>query len=204
MAYYNGKEISFFPAVNLKQFQNLVAGNQSNLTEVTLAELGQITSIKQGAFADCYKLTKVEIPNTVKTIGKRAFYACLHIPSLVIPDAVTVIEDETFYFMTGLTDITLPSNLKSIGSSAFNQCIRLETITIPSTVTEIKNTAFATCSKLATIKLEATTPPILGGNSVFYNCKALARIIVPSRCGAAYKAATNWAAFAGIIEEATE
>ena len=183
--------------VGFAKFRELVSGS-NNLISVTASDLGNITAIKHGAFADCYRLLNVEIPSSVKTIGRRAFYACVNITNLVIPDAVTVIEDETFYFMTGLLDITLPSNLTSIGVGAFNQCVKLETITIPSTVTEIKNNAFVRCFKLKTLTVLADEPPTLG-SSVFYDCNALEKISVKAESLEKYKSATNWSALADII-----
>jgi hypothetical protein len=200
MAYINGKEILFSAEVRGSE---IIIGSiiDGSITKMTEADFKGVGAIKHGAFADCYWLRNIEIPETVKTIGRRAFRSCALLTSINIPENVTKIEDETFYGC-GITSIILPRGLTSIGVSAFFYA-NFPEITIPALVTSIGNTAFAHSSKLKTVTVLADEPPTLG-SSVFYNCTALEKIIVPSGCGAAYKSATNWAAHADIIEEVTE
>lgn len=64
-----------------------------------------VVSIGDGAFWGCYKLTSIEIPNSVITIGEKAF------------------------LYSGLSSLILSSNLEKIGNRAFDGCRSLRTVT---------------------------------------------------------------------------
>ena len=107
---------------------------------------------------------------------------------------------------SSLTSIKIPDSVTSIGGSAFYSCTGLTSITIPNSVTSIGTYAFAHCSKNTelggTYTILATTPPTIRSDT-FGNAK-INKIIVPKGTLAAYKSATNWAALADKMEEATE
>ena len=46
-----------------------------------------VTSIGDGAFADCHALTTITIPDSVTSIGDRAFQSCNALESIVVPSA---------------------------------------------------------------------------------------------------------------------
>lgn len=75
------------------------------ITEVTAEDLNSVTSIGNGAFADCSGLTFVMFSNSVTSIGSSAFSGC-----------------------TGLTSITIPDSVTSIGNWAFSGCIKLSSV----------------------------------------------------------------------------
>ena len=68
-----------------------------------------VTTIRERAFHSDRSLTKIIIPNSVKSIGSEAFWACDY-----------------------LTEITIPESVQSIGDDAFKGCKRLFKITIES------------------------------------------------------------------------
>lgn len=74
------------------------------------------------AFLKCQKLTKVDLPMSMKTIGQGAFSQC-----------------------TGLTEITIPQGVESISWSTFFNCSSLKTVRIPESVTTIESGAFQDC-----------------------------------------------------------
>ena len=88
----------------------------------------------------------------------------------------------------------------------FNNCRSLTSISIGNGVTSIEGNAFPSCgtaTESGTIyTILATTPPTIRLNT-FDNAK-INKIIVPKGTLAAYKSATNWAALADKMEEATE
>lgn len=62
----------------------------------------------------------VEIPSTVKTIGKLAFKDCISLKSVIIPNGITDIEERAFSGCTGLTEINLlNTNAPTIDWTAF-------------------------------------------------------------------------------------
>ena len=110
-----------------------------------------VTSIGVGAFDDCYSLTSINIPSSVKSIGKSAFDSC-GLTSINIPSSVTSIGWGAFA-LSSLTSINIPSSVKSIGGLAFWWCSSLTSINIPSSVKSIGEKAFDGCSSLTTITL---------------------------------------------------
>lgn len=100
---------------------------------------------------------------------------------------------------TLLTSIKLPNNIQSIGQSSFFNCSNLTSIVIPQSVSDIANESFSNCTSLKTMILLNTTPPTL--NSSFKSANVvLTHIYVPIESVDIYKNATNWSAFANIIE----
>ncbi len=91
---------------------------------------GSVTSIGQTAFANCYSLTSIIIPNSVISIGDNAFDCCTSLTSITIPDSVTSIGDWAFDSCSGLASITIGGGVTSIGSSAFYRCDSLTSISV--------------------------------------------------------------------------
>jgi hypothetical protein len=99
-----------------------------------------VTSIADGAFEACAKLSNVTIPNTVASIGSGSFLGCI-----------------------GLTHVAIPNGVASIGSSAFSDCTSLKSLTIGSGVTNIAvanygygpiEGVFTDCPKLVSITVD--------------------------------------------------
>ena len=81
-----------------------------------------VTTIANGAFKGCSKLTKVTIGANVTTIGDSAFYKCTNLKSVVIPKTVSKIGKKAFYGCKKLKKVTIKTTkLKknTIGSKAF-------------------------------------------------------------------------------------
>ena len=176
-------------------------GDCSGLTSIVIPN--SVTSIKNSAFSYCSGLTSIVIPNSVTNIGDAAFSTCYHLTNMVIPDSITSINSSTFYSCSGLTSVIIPNSVTYIGRSAFYSCSGLTSIVIPNSVTSISDDALkiGSTTNKATITFKRTTPPTISSGT--FDAAKLAKIIVPAGCGDAYKAATNWAAFADYIEEAT-
>ncbi len=98
-----------------------------------------VISIGDYAFCDCYNLTSIEISDSVTSIGNFAFSACYSLTSIEIPDSVTSIGGSAFYFCDSLTSIEIPASVTSIGNYAFSGCSSLESITVSSENTVYKS-----------------------------------------------------------------
>ena len=98
--------------------------SRSSITSVIIND--GVTSIGDGAFADCSSLTSIEIPNNVISIGGSAFYGCKNLTSITIPNSVTSIGNYAFYDCHSLTSVTLHSNV--IASETFSIDFNMSTI----------------------------------------------------------------------------
>ncbi len=79
-----------------------------------------VTSIDY-AFAGCFSLASVTIPDSVTRIGQWAFSDCIGLTSVIIPNSVTSIGEEVFYNCSSLKRVAIPDSVTSIGNSAFSK-----------------------------------------------------------------------------------
>lgn len=103
-----------------------------------------VTRIGDGAFKGKPQLTgKVDLPDTLISIGNEAFSGC-----------------------TNITSVTLGSNIKTLGDGVFAECSALESIEF-NNVQEIGNDAFFKCYSLSpSMEMPKTLKSL--GDTVFY------------------------------------
>ncbi len=136
-----------------------------------------VTSIGNGAFYLCTKLTSVTIGNSVMSIGEQAFYYCTSLTSVTIPDSVTSIGDSAFYWCASLTSVAIGNSVTSIGDSAFYNCTKLTSVTIGNSVTSIGNSAFNGCPSLTLVTIPDSVTSI--GGRAFSGCTSLTSVTIP-------------------------
>ena len=134
-------------------------------------------SIKEGtsviadyAFEDLVQLTKVNIPDSVISIGKNAFSYCFLV-SVDIPDSVTSIGEKAFGVCTLLETITLSKNISKIEKMTFFACTELKSLIIPDSVTSIEERAFLACENLKEIYIPTSVTNI--AENAFDTCPKL-------------------------------
>ena len=108
----------------------------------------RVVGIKQLAFAQNKKLTKVTIPSSVAILEKEIFIGCENLRSVTLPASITEIPSGMFRDCRMLRSLALPAALEKIGSFAFEGCVRLRKLSIPAGVREIDPTAFQNCEDL--------------------------------------------------------
>ena len=75
-----------------------------------------VTAIDDYAFSECYWVTDVVIPGTVKTIGEGAFCYCIALKEIVIPESVTSIGDYAFICCVSLEKLIIKNRNATIGN----------------------------------------------------------------------------------------
>ena len=140
--------------------------------------LTDATSIGVKAFAGCFSLTSIDIPDSVTSIGNSAFWGCSGLTSIDIPSGVTSIGNDAFRYCTSLTSIDIPDSVTSIGIYAFQGCTSLTSCTIGDGVTSIGNLAFSSCNSLTSIDIPDSVTSI--GNQAFYYCTSLTSCTIGS------------------------
>lgn len=118
------------------------------------------------SFASCVAIEKVELPSSVKTIGKGAFWGCSELRNINIPEGVSRINDNTFVECRNLQDITFPSSLRSIGYAAFYECDGLRRVQLPAGFETIEDYAFGWASFIEEVSLPNSIKSI--GEIAFY------------------------------------
>ena len=198
----------------------------SSIQEVIIGE--ESTTIVNSAFYNCSNLSKVTIPESVKSVGTNAFNGTawfnnqpdgiIYIGNVVykykgempantsisLKEGTTEIVSGAFSGYTGLTSITIPNSLTSIGSSIFANCTGLTSITIPNSVTSIGSYAFQNCSSLTTIISEIENPfeiaNVFSSSYYYSDLYNQATLIVPKGKKAVYQSTKEWSSFANILE----
>ena len=117
-------------------------------------------------------ITKVIIPEGVKTIGAYAFAGLTKLEEVVLPSTLESVEYGAFYGCTSLTKLTFTNgnNLKVINKYAFEKCNLKGTLELPSAYV-ISDYAFAGNTQLKSVKLPKTLQTI--GAYAFAGCSGL-------------------------------
>lgn len=90
---------------------------------LTRAELGNnVVLIDNSAFAYCYDLHYVNMPDSLKTIESYAFVSCVGLNYLKIGKNVERIAPYAFYKASQFSYLYLPKSVKTIGELAFQDC----------------------------------------------------------------------------------
>lgn len=150
----------------------------ASLTTLIHGAAGGATGYVADTFSGCTNITISSVPQNISDLGYKMFSGCSSIPSMDLhTTSITLIPKQCFYNCKAMAYIDLPSTLTSIAAQAFRSCTALKTV-----------------------YCRATTPPSLANVNAFQTVD-LTHIYVPVGSGTAYKGATNWSSFSGVIEE---
>lgn len=123
---------------------------QGTITEVTVSE--GIEEIGSEVFASSVALEKLNLPTTLRKLGRFVILYCPKLNELNIPYGITTIGEDTLCDYSGyeesLTTITIPESVTTIKAWAFTWRAGLKTLKIPASVTNIEDRAFAFCKNL--------------------------------------------------------
>lgn len=133
------------------------------------------THIDDEAFAGYSKLTSIELPNSITSIGYDAFQYCAGLTYINLPDSVMQIKSSAFSGCNKLTNINLPKDITYIADFLFYGCENLLSITIPDTVESIGTWAFWGCGKLESITITSNVVSI--GENAFSSCWELKNVV---------------------------
>lgn len=95
-----------------------------------------VTSIRSNAFENCSGVTKIILPDSIKTIESSAFFSCGML-EISIPASVSTIGAGAFYGCKALKKLALPEGLKTISRQLFTYS-GVQAVYIPASVTSIE------------------------------------------------------------------
>ena len=122
-------------------------------------------------------ITKIKLPDGIRSIGKGAFYQCFGLEDINIPDGVAEIGDSAFAICNRLTEIVIPETVVKMGNGMFGGCTKLRSMVLPKSITEIGTYMFSNCKALKSITLPAALQTIR--NCAFIRCDMLEEIVIP-------------------------
>ena len=125
-----------------------------------------VTTIKDGAFANCDKMIGVTIPGGVKLVCEGAFDGCSSLGEIVVDEgngsyatADGILMNKNMNCLVQYppakveTSYTIPDYITTVGANAFYGSVNLSEVIIPHSVTSLGDNAFAYCEKLAGIAI---------------------------------------------------
>ena len=124
-----------------------------------------ITTIGEGAFCECDKLTSILIPNSVTTIKLYAFTECQSLTSITIPKSVTYIAGQVLDSCSGLESIVVEEGNPNYFSSG--NCL----------ISKSEKALLSGC-KNSVIPADGNISII--GISAFFECSGLTSVIIPN------------------------
>lgn len=155
-------------------------GNQY-LEEVILANQGSVGTY---AFANCTKLTTVNIEEGVTSVGNALFEGCNELATISVAEenamydsrnnCNAIIEKAANKLVAACNQTVIPESVTAIGDYAFSACGEMTSISIHKDILSVGNYAFSECSSLADVTIEDRTEVLtLGSNGnrgLFADC----------------------------------
>lgn len=156
-----------------------------------------VTSIGGNAFNKCGELTTVNFLGQVpqlNSIGRHAFYECQKLADLTLPDRLTSIGESAFYRCNALTSIRIPDNVVTIATKVFQECSGLVTVVLPKNLENIKDLAFSNCSALANFVYAGSALPMPTVDKSAYSVSSrLKYLFLPNYTSTITGTSLNWA-----------
>ncbi|MBR2417960.1 MAG: leucine-rich repeat protein [Clostridia bacterium] len=144
------------------------------LTKITLPD--SVKSLGTCAFANCANVKELALGNGIKTIGALAFDNCDALTKLILPDSVNFIDEYAFQACDGLTEVSLGNGIAALNFT-FTDCENLKKVTFRNGIDTIGTHAFSGCRSLENITIPNTVTTI--GESAFSGCESLTEIVIP-------------------------
>ena len=123
------------------------------------------------------KLTSVALPTGLKAIGFAAFAGCYQLQQVTLPETVTYIDDYAFSG-SALTSVELPSSITGMGKGVFSRCESMTQAVVHASY--VGDFAFLGDYNLSNVTLGSEVQYILRG--VFNGCTALQAIDIDPAC----------------------
>lgn len=125
--------------------------NCSGILSIDLSRT-QIQEIQNNTFNRCLELTRVILPETIKTIGNCAFEGCSSLDYVYLPNSLEEFGTECFKG-SAIREISIPSLIKEIPEQAFAECQSLKYVHIPLDLKTISNSAFWGCTSIENVRI---------------------------------------------------
>lgn len=146
------------------------AFSDANISSVKLP-----STLKYLSGFDETPLKKIDVPASVRTIGKECFEDCYHLKKVTLRNGLRRIEKSAFYD-SSLKKIKLPDTLEYLGENAFEDS-SLKTIRLPARLKTLSDNVFPYC--LEKITVAKTNRYFSSINGILYNKKKTVLLYYP-------------------------
>ncbi|KAK8883948.1 hypothetical protein M9Y10_043050 [Tritrichomonas musculus] len=152
--------------------------NSYEIVNLLLTKIGR--KITKRILSESNKLTRVEIPSNITSLGEMSFFACKSLIYITIPSSVTEIISESFRFCSSLKEIVIPSSVDSFGLDIFDHCSELEQVVFEpgSPLNTFHGKIFGDCKSLKRVVLPSSMKYL--DDALFNGCISLKQIEIPS------------------------
>lgn len=116
-------------------------GDDENLVIPNELDGLPVYSLARESFSHSF-LVSVEIPDSVKVIGREAFYMSEELERVSLPDSLTFLDEFTFYGCQNLQSIYIPEGVNRIDKFCFSECTSLKEVTFSEGPVTICDSAF--------------------------------------------------------------
>ncbi|MBM7023463.1 leucine-rich repeat domain-containing protein, partial [Treponema sp. Marseille-Q4523] len=174
---------------NLKIINSYAFENCNKVDAFDFTQCTQLTSIGYKAFAECTKITEVNLPASLETIDASAFADCANLTTLTVDAASTHLrsknniiydynETKLLCRAPNVASVTFPATLTEIAEGVFTNCTGLTQVDFSQCtgLTTIGKSAFYGCTGLTSLALPASLEKL--GNSAFENCTEITGTVV--------------------------
>ena len=107
--------------------------------------------------------------HAVDRVGETAFAGCYELTSVTLPEGLTGIDAEAFFTCDALETVSLPDSLTDLATDAFYGCVALRAIALPGRVARLAGNPFTGCSALTEITVAAGNAALEIRDGLLYN-----------------------------------
>lgn len=189
------KNVTFAEGNKLKRIGSRVFYNCGSLQNVTFSTEAEITEIPDEAFNWCSKLSSINLPESVTSIGYWAFHTA-PFSHIELPGNLKIIGVNAFR-STQLLSVIIPQSVNYIGSEAFYNCNEMLEIELPTSVHSLQPKTFGLCDKLNKLICKSVTPPAVDRAFETIDISQIT-LVVPDFAVHHYKLDSYWLQFGNI------
>lgn len=150
---------------------------KSNLGKSVRISILQFPFIADKSFKDRTDLNKMDVPESIISIGNSAFSGCINLEEVNMPNNVVNIGTDAFSGCSRLKKVNISNNVRVIPMFAFNGCEKLKEINLPDNLAKISENAFWGCSSLKQLKIPSSVKTI--GSGAFFG-SGLEQVTIPN------------------------
>ena len=176
--YYGFAECSLLEEIILKdELKSIGASSFENCQNLKNIDVSNVISIEKNAFKGCGSLTTVSLSESLTTLQEGAFADCTSLSSdIIIPESLTTFEKSVFAGCEAITNVIYKSDL-DIPEEGFAACTSLAKFYIAGEISGISKNAFLDCGSLNEINFPGSVSFIDDG--AFKNCLSLNMVSLP-------------------------